>query len=84
MAAIETMAKRKPNWTDEECLLLVTLTNENKHALRSRLGRIDISDEAGHLGKNFQAMGETPMSSPWYASLMTLLECHVLLTPQRS
>ena len=38
MAAIETKAKRKPNWTQEECLLLVTLINENKHVLRSRLG----------------------------------------------
>ena len=38
MAALETKAKRKPNWTQEECLLLVALINENKHVLRSRLG----------------------------------------------
>ena len=57
MAAIETKAKRKPNWTQEECLLLVTLINENKHVLRSRpRAKFDISDEAGHLGKNFQAI----------------------------
>ena len=38
MAAIETKVKRKPNWTQEECLLFITLINENKHVLRSRLG----------------------------------------------
>jgi hypothetical protein len=30
--------KRKANWTMDECLLLVTLVNEKKHILRSKLG----------------------------------------------
>ena len=35
---VKRRTRNKPNWTQEECLLLVTLINENKHVLRSRLG----------------------------------------------
>ena len=61
MAAIETKAKRKPNWTQEECLLLVTLINENKHVLRSRLGPNLTSqmkrDTSEKISKQFNASG---------------------------
>lgn len=30
--------KRKPNWTQDECLLLATLVNEKKDVLRKKLG----------------------------------------------
>lgn len=30
--------KRKANWTQDECLMLVTMVNEKKNILRSKLG----------------------------------------------
>ena len=67
MAAIETKAKRKPNWTQEECLLLVTLINENKHVLRSRLGPNLTSqmkrDTWEKISKQFNASALTPRTT---------------------
>nr|XP_022290079.1 uncharacterized protein LOC111101768 [Crassostrea virginica] len=67
MAAIETKAKRKPNWTQEECLLLVTLINENKHVLRSRLGPNLTSqmkrDTWENISKQFNASALTPRTT---------------------
>ena len=81
MAVIETKAKRKPNWTQEECLLLVTLINENKHVLRSRLGP---NFTSGHLGKNFQAIKCICFDSTYYGGNREEMEQYPVYKQRRN
>ena len=78
MAAIETMAKRKPNWTQEECLLLVTLINENKHVLGSRLGPNSTSqmkrDTWKKVSKQLNAFALSPFTTKEITKKWTTME----------